>query len=327
MPDGDVVPASAASAPATTNGAARSERGTFRLADLHAGGLDPRGREVQDILWAVDEFKIYRTEAGISPFFSDDDKTAAQQKHIYLGLGADIAEFNHLIHILRPRLSLPGRTKRCANIIHYERELARCIAQALLGQPEQARASLANLSNRLSARIRNHARVVHLLINVILVAIAIAGALIFARSGYTSAFAFDVKEFSLAVMMGAVGALFSTTVSLQSMEVDPTVTQTMHWIYGAQRVLVGAMGALIIYFGFRSGVLTGLFQPPGDGLTVGPGRFDPYWLSFVCVLAGFSERLVPNLLNGHAEAMTARSRARADAPVRGAGETDRAAES
>ena len=43
----------------------------FKLADLRAGDKDPRGRAVRDILWAVNEFKIYRADMGISPFFSD----------------------------------------------------------------------------------------------------------------------------------------------------------------------------------------------------------------------------------------------------------------
>ncbi|ETX27610.1 hypothetical protein [Roseivivax isoporae] len=288
----------------------------FRLDDLQAGRRDPRGRLVRDILWAVDEFKIYRTDAGISPFFSDDPDLAREQKGIYLRIGEGIADFNHLIHTLRPHWwVVPVETRRRADLVHYERELARCIAQALLGHENEAAASLVSLRQRLAARIANRARVVHLMINVILVAVAIVGALSFARSSYVSAFAFDVKEFSLAVMMGAVGALFSTTVRLQSMEVDPTVTQMMHWVYGAQRVLVGAMGALVIYFGFRSGVLTGLFQPPsGTALPIGAGRFDPYWLSFICVMAGFSERLVPNLLDGQAAQMMRGTPAEPDRP-------------
>lgn len=275
---------------------------SFRLADLTKGGEDPRGRAVHDILWSVDEFKIYKTDQGISPFFSDDPNLAKRQKMAYIALGPDLAAFNHLIHTLKPR-TIPFTDQAIGvggvgstNLVHYERELARCIAQALLGQAEVARSSLTDLRRRLAARISNRGRVVHLMINVVLVAIAVAGAILFARSSYTSVFQFDVIETGLAIMMGSVGALFSTTVRLQSMEVDPTVSPYMHWVYGAQRVLVGALGALIIYYGFKSGVVAGLFQPISGAIDTSQS-FDPYWLSFICVLAGFSERLVPNLLD------------------------------
>lgn len=275
---------------------------TFRLADLVKGVEDPRGRKVLDILWSVDEFKIYKTDQGISPFFSDNPQLSKRQKMAYIALGPDLAAFNHLIHTLKPR-NIPFTDQTMGqggigsvNLVHYERELARCIAQALLGQAEIARNSLTDLRRRLAARISNRGRVVHLMINVVLVAIAVAGAILFARSNYTSVFQFNVIETGLAIMMGSVGALFSTTVRLQSMEVDPTVSPSMHWIYGAQRVLVGALGALIIYYGFKSGVVAGLFQPVSGAVDL-TQNFNPYWLSFVCVLAGFSERLVPNLLD------------------------------
>lgn len=288
-------------------GGAVSPPKDFKLADLVKGRDDPRGRAVRDVFWSVNEFKIYKTDQGISPFFSDDPEMAKDQKLAYLGLGAGIADFNHLIHTLKPRTipftgkPMSGNTTGSMNLVHYERELARCIAQALLGQAEIAKTSLADLRKRVAARISNRGRVVHLMINVLLVAVAVVGALSFAKSGYTSTFGFDVKEMGLAVMMGSIGALFSTTVRLQSMVVDPTVSQYMHWVYGTQRILVGALGALIIYYGFKSGVVNGLFQPLSGAVDTAK-TFDPYWLSFVCVLAGFSERLVPNLLDAKAAA-------------------------
>ncbi|MEP5759396.1 MAG: hypothetical protein ABJ327_08885 [Litoreibacter sp.] len=288
----------------------------FKLCDLEVGKEDPRGRVVRDILWAVDAFKIYKTDGGISPFFSDTAAVAAKQRLAYLELGAGIAEFNHLIHTLtlrhkRPRGNSGELMSRDKNsLLHYEREMARCVAQAMFGNLDDAKTSLSALRNRLAAKISNHGRVVHLLINIVLVAIAIAGGLIFAKSGYVSVFSFDVKEMGLAVMMGSVGALFSTISRLQQMEVDPTITHHMHWVYGAQRVLVGALGGMVLYFGIKSGIVSALFAPLEKATSVtipaqGPAPgLDSYWLSFVCMLAGFSERLVPNLLDAKSRELT-----------------------
>lgn len=279
----------------------------FLMGDLLVGEPDPRGRKVLDILWSVEEFKIFKTERGISPFFSDDPAVARKQKEAYLAMGEDIASFNHLIQTLSPsgfRIGGGGGVGG-PSLIEYERELARCIAQALLGHGESARTSLNGLQRRLGRQISNRARVIHLGINVLLVLGVWLAAYLISISGYQPRFGFEPKNITLAAIMGSVGALFSTAVSLQRMAVDPMVPLIMHWIYGGQRVLVGVLGAIILYFGLLSGVLEGILQTPAAGVNR-PPVVDNHWLAFVSVLAGFSERLVPNLLDARVDASTAR---------------------
>ncbi len=280
----------------------------MKLADLRVGGKDPRGRLVQDILWHVNEFKIYKTSSGVSPFFSDDPERGASQKLAYVELGPDIAAFNHLIHLMEPAkipatdISVTVGDLSEDNRTLYERELARCIAQAFLGKTAEARVGLAALRKRLGATISNRARVVHLMISLVIAAFVWLLAFGLVDSGYEPRFGFDVKDIALSALMGSIGALFSTAVGLRQMEIDPSVSVSMHWVHGFQRMLVGMMGASIIYFGFTSGILTGLFQPAGQTEPV--QMVDPHWLAFISVLAGFSERLVPNLLDGQATEAT-----------------------
>ena len=277
----------------------------MKLADLKVGAKDPRGRVVLDILWHVNEFKIYKTPVGVSPFFSDDPELGAKQKTAYVELGPDIAAFNHLIHLMEPTkipatdISITVGDLSEDNRTLYERELARCIAQAFLGQTAEARQSLAALRSRLGATISNRARVVHLMISLVIAAFVWLLAFGMVNSGYEPRFGFEVKDIALSALMGSIGALFSTAVGLRQMEIDPSVGVSMHWVHGFQRMLVGMMGASIIYFGFTSGILTGLFQPAGSAAAI--ETVNPHWLAFISVLAGFSERLVPNLLDGRAE--------------------------
>jgi hypothetical protein len=190
----------------------------FRLDDLVVGAPDPRGRMVLDILWAVDAFKIYKTSEGLTPFFSDNPKMAVAQRSAYLELGSEISEYNHLIHALRPPVLPFTDGKRAISerdthtVEHFERELARCIAQAMLGDVPQARVALRRLRRRLGAQISNRGRIVHLCVNLVLVAILVATGLILVRIDYVSPLGYDTREVFTAVMMGGVGALFSTTV-------------------------------------------------------------------------------------------------------------------
>lgn len=296
----------------------------FRLDDLKAGEKDPRGRLVLDILWSVKEFRIYKTEQGINPFFSDNDETAAKQKESYLALGEDIATFNHLLQKLPPQLFLryfKPADSTTATRAQFERELARCMATAFLDKAETAKTGLASVMKRLERIIINRARVIHLVVNIALVMLVwlvmfnesewlqYLSGLIFWSLG--KIFSFDQTAIPLTLAMGSLGALFSTAISLKDMDIDPAVSIRMHWVYSSIRVLVGALGAFFLYLGFQSGILSGLFRtqpalftPPPEGagtVLIKSASEYFYWLCFVSIIAGFSERLVPNLLKARAE--------------------------
>ena len=291
-----------------------------RLADVAPGARDPRGRMITDVFWAVAEYRIYRTAKGVSPFFSDDPDRAAQQRARYLAIGSEISRLNHLIQIetgsrfwgehkpeaAEERADLP-------EIVALERELARCIAIALDGDADLARKSLHELTTRLEKQISNRARVNHLIVAGLLAALAWAMSFAYLRyngeSGALQMFAFTVPQhIALASIMGAFGALFSTAVGLKNMSIDPTVKPFMHITYAFVRVLVGVMGAVILYFGFQSGVFAGFLQASGAEVQGSGDASYMYWLGFVSVLAGFSERMVPNLLDSRANAAMAEAK-------------------
>jgi|GEM_PF-5021234 len=302
----------------------------FVLDDIVVGALDPRGRRIIDIFWAVNEFKIFKTAKGISPCFSDDPDIAAQQKLNYVALGDGIASFNHVVGIHETPGPF-GRAKQNAAkafdvnpinvqaalervyepVNHFERELARCLAQALMGDPQTAKRSLNALLERIEAKLSNRARVNHIAVSFVLTAFVSIGVyLLILRtdiSSYSSKFGFDLNDIGLAVMMGSIGALFFTAVRLRQMAVDPHVESKMHFIYGGLRILVGTIAAVILYFGFRSGILADVFQPfefdPEKDADV-----RPHWLAFISILAGYSERLVPNLLNSRSKEFMERAK-------------------
>ena len=107
---------------------------------------------------------------------------------------------------------------------------------------------------------------------------------------------FNPSEIALAAIMGSLGALLSTAVGLRSLKIDASASLVMNWVYGGQRMLVGVLGAIVLYLAIRAGIASDLIP----GLPTDPasdGSFGYYKLSFVSVMAGFSERLVPNLLD------------------------------
>ena len=254
-----------------------------------------------EAIWTFAEFRIYRTDDGIVPHYSTDPDTEAAQRSAYLGLGAAMRDLQHLVDIHTSGWR-PFRKKKAGDALRariHDEDVAISVAHALLGDEATARTVLAAVRERISREIANRARVVHLGINIVLVlAVLLASGIVagWGTFGPVPQNAIRYEEVAVAMAMGAIGALFSTSVRLQSMAVDATVTTLMHWVYAGQRVLVGVLGAFVIYFGFKSGVISGLFQPFAAVDVVSGADLNIYWLGFVSILAGFSERLVPNLL-------------------------------
>ena len=56
------------------------------LADIVVGGKDDREREILDLLWKRNQYRIYRHAEGISPYFSDNPDTADRQSAAYAGI-------------------------------------------------------------------------------------------------------------------------------------------------------------------------------------------------------------------------------------------------
>ena len=244
-----------------------------------------------DAVRDVDDPEPLGGRRGGPPDRAERGHHAVEQRQRYLELGPELANMNHLIHMLRHRRFWskdPDDKATDPTIVFYEREIARGIAQAMTGKPEEGKATLTALSRRLEKLLRNKGRVIYL---SVCVAAALAVALL-ASVALASSISIDRNQLALAIIMGAVGALLSTATGLRRLKIDASSTPSMNWIYGGQRMLVGVLGAVVVYLALRAGVATDLL--PGVGATE---TLDPYKLAFVSVLAGFSERMVPNLLD------------------------------
>lgn len=288
----------------------------FLLKDLEVGQDDKRGRNVLDILWAVEDFKIYKTKQGVGLHFSDDSEEALRQRRKYLDLGEELAHVNHLIHLLKRKSRWYDlqreRTEDDPALIHSQREMARSIAQALTTrdeseEPVAGKAALVALACRLEKRLRNKGRIFYLMICLCITAIVVAVTLGLPQVPKESMFFIDTTKFfgseiGLVVAMGSIGALFSTAVGLRGLVIDADSRPTMSVIFGLQRMLAGVLGAIVLYLAIRGGVMDQVFSFSGDPVGSGDNQAkegpsnDAFRIAFFSVLAGFSERLVPNLL-------------------------------
>lgn len=287
-----------------------------KLEDLKIGAHDHLGRRIREILYEGPDFIVYRTDLMVDVFLGGDANRNEQLRLLHLQLVTEIADLNKVIMRLRDWAFVTGGPpesdrSRWPIRIQIEHEFAAHLANGLLGNTEDAKASLKALLTSVRKQVRRRARLWHLMASLSLVIAFIIW--FFWSEGFGSDGNLgplsQKAQVILALLSGAIGALFSTASRLQTINVDPTFPPSMHLIHAGQRVLVGSMGALIIFFAVRSGIFADLLQPQnGGGNTNGEESTDMFhadWIFFVGVLAGFSERLVPNLLDSKADSIGA----------------------
>lgn len=253
--------------------------GDFPLSQVMPGKRDKRDRKILDVLWAVSQFRIYKTKFGISPHFSDDPQEAEKQQQRYLALGAKLSSVNHVL------MTMPfGRHP------YFNREIARAIAQALKGLDEDGRKTLDAVERHAEKLRVAFGRISYLA--VCLFVVALMGAVL-AYYGVASA-----PPIWLAAACGGMGALLSVAISVPTLAIDVETSFLMHYVNGVLRILIGIIGATICYIAIRAGAFGDLI--PGIEVINDPAA-DPslhrYAVAFVSVLAGFSERLIPDMLS------------------------------
>jgi hypothetical protein len=84
---------------------------------------------------------------------------------------------------------------------------------------------------------------------------------------------------------GAVGATISVLQRSPSLELDPWMSRRYHALQGVTRIVLGFIFGGIFVIASKANFVLGVI------------RNTPYPLLILCIVAGFSERLIPELLS------------------------------
>jgi len=88
--------------------------------------------------------------------------------------------------------------------------------------------------------------------------------------------------------MGSLGALISVLLRSDQLEIDASAGRRVHYFEGIMRALIGALAGLLFVLAVKSNVLLGAINRSDKAFTI---------LLAVSIVAGASERLLPNLIN------------------------------
>ncbi len=184
----------------------------------------------------------------------------------------------------------------------FERLLAESMARIIGDRNEEkAKAILDEAEEYLKARGSENARRWYLggVGWVALFALVVAGALLLALERVTSTPWRDVLETFSATAVGALGAFLSVASRTEAITFEAAAGPKIHQFEGGVRGAVGVAAALFVVLAIKADLLLGIFH----SLT------HPFFALLVAgLIAGFSERLVPGLINTMGKSMHSRGK-------------------
>ena len=143
----------------------------------------------------------------------------------------------------------------------------------------------------LTERSRERARMWYLSASVTATTIMLTGGLLLWANRQGVAAGLKLGDSAIDVMLGAaagsLGALISILQRSDELETDVSAGRSVHYFEGAVRILVGVMAGLIFALAIKSNILLGAVNKSEQALAI---------LLIISIIAGASERLLPNLI-------------------------------
>lgn len=238
------------------------------------------------------EYAVYRTKERVLIHYADEPQLEVEQRSRMAQLNIIRGEINGLIDGWRH----DGRSRYKARADRYDRRVADALVVALEGDQESARSILQDIKQEVVDERSSWARFLYLMSAFGTVAGMIA-LIAFFTSPWFSRALFDMPAATMdlwrGAAAGALGAFFSVAISIRRRTVLTDLQARSNALDAGLRVIMGVLAATILIAFLRSGAV-----PLKVGDAAIPATAGDAWMLVLIAgfLAGFSERLVPDLL-------------------------------
>ena len=110
------------------------------LCELEEGQPDKLGHKIEQILWFVKSYAIYRTKQGVYVHFSDNEQEASEQRQRFTKICPELCELRYLTPQIRSVVPLIfGQRKGCDGSSLYDHNIAQAIMLVMEGDVETGR--------------------------------------------------------------------------------------------------------------------------------------------------------------------------------------------
>jgi hypothetical protein len=269
-----------------------------KLEQVKLDAADDSGNPIK-IIYALDRkhYAVYGTEVRLGVQYSDDPKDARVQRLHVAKIQVLRGQINGLIDGWRG-----GGKRNKAKAARFDRRGADAIVMALEGDVDDARVALAELKQDIVEDRISWARFYYLIASGLLAAAAVLIA--FAATSKLNdrtlgIFACDTWPLFFAGGAGAIGAFFSIAIGIHNRTVLTDQNMRDNLCDAFLRVMIGVLSAvaLMCLLYSKAVTFTGMLNPD---YTAAPADscFQYSWSAVITIafVAGFSERLVPDLL-------------------------------
>jgi hypothetical protein len=268
----------------------------FLLCQLKVGKKDKLGNKIAEILWLARNYAVYRSRRGVYVHFSDCPQEEADQRRRFTQISPELCELRYLTAQmssgwtfgLRPPSSIYPHNMAQAVMLVMENQdqnlkCAKCLAQKTLNM------AVERVTNDNMIR---YVRFCLLCWSVLTVAAVwvLWEPIQFHWTSWETVrpHIAGLKCYVVGGMFGATGAMLSVATRLQAFKLKPCNQSNMNYWMAALRIGIGIVAGIVVLLLAR----TMLSDAMGKHVA------DMYWEAAAALglAAGFSERLVPNLL-------------------------------
>ncbi|MGK7869762.1 hypothetical protein [Falsiroseomonas sp. E2-1-a20] len=270
-----------------------------KLSEIMVGHEDSLEERVEEICWKGPDYTVYRSTHGVSVHLSDCLSVERDQRRLLASAGSKLCQLRFLasqmatshLSFLLPFIKRKGG--------FYDHEMAQAIVLVLEGRKEDANGILDVGLELAVDRLVNENRVRYLLACFFAAGFlsVFTAALIYLLGNLISE-PFPLYLFGLTAIFGAAGATCSLSVRIRDLALVPCRQSVMNYVMGSLRVFLGFSGGIVLLLLLSAGPLQGFGNSLGLVERVPDGDAFASWPVFALVgfLAGFAERLVPNLM-------------------------------
>lgn len=291
------------------------------VADIIKGQTDMTGSTIETVFSKVSNiYAVYGTAERVMIQFADDPNLGSEQRLALAPLNPVRGEINGLIDGWRSgSLINSGRKKHIAR--RFDRRTADALTIALQGDQPYAATLLKAIKADLLDERTSMGRAEYLIMAIVCAIVAFLGLRWLSTSSQPASANGMVAEFMAGnyigwtAGLGCLGALFSIALGIRTREIRTDLRRRDNLIDAVLRIFIGAISAVILFSLLKSELVALALGESGFefGASSSPATHVAILVAF---LAGFSERLVGDLLSSTAIAALSGESAQAETATR-----------